>query len=258
MQICDFSSPQNLQQIQSLGFAGIVRYVSDFPSKNITVAEFDEALQLGLTVTLVCEQGQQQALGGASAALHDSFIANQQADAVGYDPAATIYYVAEDPSQVSPNSWPVVEQYFGALTGRPRGAYGGLKLVSHLMSMGLAEKGWVVETWGGVSPYVQLEQLVGANTFGLSIDVDLVLAADYGQHPRPIVTGEEEDEMQIAFDAHGNAVVAARGPDNHLLVFHAGQNTSVTGGWSVTDVTGAIHAVYPSAGNSPAGYTVIG
>ena len=185
IRVCDFSSPQNLSVV-SAHFSGIIRYVSDYSFKNITPAEFDEALRLGMTVTLVCEQGTQPALRGALGGQHDGVIANEQADAVGYDPAATIYYVAEDPSRVAPNSWPVVEEYFRALTGRPRGAYGGLDLVTHLMSLGLATKGWVVETWGGISPFVHLEQLVGGDTYGLAIDVDNVLAADYGQHPRPV------------------------------------------------------------------------
>ena len=64
--------------------------------------------------------------------------------------------------------------------------------------------------------------------------------------------------MQVSFDKNGNAVVAARGPDNHLLVFHAGQNSAVTGGWVCSDVTDAIHAAFPNAGNSPEGYTVVG
>lgn len=183
-QVCDFSSPQNLQVVRQ-HFSGIVRYVSDDAAKNITKAEFDEALSLSLTVTLVCEQGAQPAMRGVPGGSHDWQIANQQADAVGYDPEATIYYVAEDPSRLPGADWATVEEYFRALQGRPRGAYGGLQLVTRLMTLGLATKGWVVSSWGGTSPLVHLEQLVGGPTFGLSIDVDNVLQADYGQHPRP-------------------------------------------------------------------------
>lgn len=187
-QVCDFSSPQNLTQLKNLGFAGIVRYVSDYAPKNITPGEYLQAKQLGLTVTLVCEQGAQPAMRGPAGGVHDGTIANSQADSVGYDPKATIYFVAEDPSELPQSSWATVEQYFVAVnqnSKRPVGAYGSLGLVTHLMTLGLATKGWVVQTWGGTSPQVHLEQLVGANTHGLAIDVDQVLQADYGQDPRP-------------------------------------------------------------------------
>jgi len=184
-QVADFSSPQSLTAIKE-HFSGIIRYVSDFAPKNITPDEFNRARSLGLSVALICEQGRQPALRGAAGGQHDAAIANEQADEVGYDRNATIYYVAEDPNVLPRSSWPIVEDYFRALSGRPRGAYGGLALVTNLMNKGLASKGWVVQTWGGTSPQVHLEQLVEVNTFGLVIDVDNVLQADFGQHPRPV------------------------------------------------------------------------
>jgi Domain of unknown function (DUF1906) len=198
MNVCDFSAPQDLAVIQSKSFAGIIRYVSDDTLKNITAPEFKGAMFRKLTVTLVCEQGNQPAMRGVSGGVHDVAVANKIADAVGYDKAATIYYVAEDPNVLAMSAWPTVVSYFTAVNAsspRPVGGYGGRKLLDHLRSQGLVTKTWAVQTWGGSSPEDALEQLVGANTFGLSIDVDSVLQADYGQHPRPTVVEYEEDSM---------------------------------------------------------------
>ena len=185
-QVCDFSDQGiNLPAVKAVGLTGIISYCSDTLTKNLSKANFDQALSLGLTVNLVCEQGNQPALRGAAGGAHDAQISNDQANVLGYDPTAAIYYVAEDPSTLPAMDWPTVEAYFRALSGRPVGAYGSLKLVTHLINLGLANYGWVVQTWGGTNGQVHLEQLVGANTFGLPIDVDTVLKADYGQMPRP-------------------------------------------------------------------------
>jgi hypothetical protein len=182
VQVCDFLSPQNLSVVAQ-HYAGIVRY-----PKNITTAEFHSALANGLTVTLVQEGGSQPAMRGAAGGQQDAQYANQIADSIGYDPAATIYYVAEDPTTLPGSAWPTVEQYFQAVNAnskRPVGGYGGLGLTTHLQSMGLITKKWCVQTWGGTDANTHLEQLVGVNTFGLAVDADQVLQADYGQHPRP-------------------------------------------------------------------------
>ena len=200
LQVCDTDTPQERSGLEKVRqyFSGIIRYVSDTHAKNITKDEFETALELGLAVALVCEQADQQALRGAQGAQHDARIANAQADAVGYDPDATIYYIAEDPHRLDVARWPTVEEYFRNLSGRPRGAYGGLKLVTHLMDLGLASHGWVVESWGGESPRVHLVQRVNnPDKHGLHIDVDSVVQADFGQHPRPRhvpLEGEPEGE----------------------------------------------------------------
>jgi hypothetical protein len=187
--ICDFSNQSiSIPAIKAAGLVGIMSYTSDYPYKNLSQANFNEAVSLGLTINLVCEQGNQPALRGALGGIHDSIISNQQANALGYDPTAAIYYVAEDPYKLGTSSWPTVETYFRALPWgghRPIGAYGSLPLVTHLINLGLATYGMVVQTWGGTNSQVHLEQMVGANTFGLPIDVDTVLKADYGQMPRP-------------------------------------------------------------------------
>lgn len=194
MQVCDYLSPQDLAHVAQ-HYAGIIRY-----PKNITKDEFDQALSHGLTVTLVQEGGAQPAMKGPSAGVQDAQHANQVADSIGYDRRAAIYFVAEDPTTLPGSAWPTVEAYFRAVcatSARPVGGYGGLRLTTHLQQMGLIGYKWTVQTWGGTDDFTHLEQLVGVDTYGLAVDADQVLKADYGQHPRvgpgpgPAVSGEE-------------------------------------------------------------------
>ena len=178
-QVCDFSGKVDLDEVQK-HFVGIVRYVSDFSPKNITRAEYERAMSLGLTVTLVCEQGNQPALRGRAGGIHDSNIANQQADSLGYPGDATIYYVADDPTPLPSSQWSAVVEYFQALGGRPKGAYGSGPLCAHLLGLGLVAKTWTVSTWGHPAGN-SLVQMVGANTSGLAVDVDEIVQSDYGQ-----------------------------------------------------------------------------
>jgi hypothetical protein len=224
--VCDYLTPQNLAVVKQ-HFAGIIRY-----TKNITAAEFDAALALGLTVTLVFEGAAQQALKGHAQGVADAEAANAAAAAIGYDLRSTIYFVAEDPNVVPQSDWNAIGQYFlgvKSVSQHPVGAYGGLKLTSALESFGLATKKWNVQTWGGIDGSTNLEQLVGANTFGLSVDVDNVFTADYGQHPHPLI----KEPIALNFNIPGNVadVLAAPG-----------------GGAWILSTAGAIYAVHTEPG----------
>jgi hypothetical protein len=255
-QICDSLLPQNLSLVKK-NYVGVMRY-----TKNVTAEEFDATLSEGLTFTLVCEGGSQPALRGTEGGTTDAKFSNQVANEIGYDEAATIYYVAEDPTTLPVALFQTVEEYFRAVNevgGRPVGAYGGLALVMYLITAGLAAKGWVVETWGGTgtSPLICLEQLVGAEIpGGLSVDTDAILQADYGQHPRPthVVPTQQskEDTMQaiyIPFPASGTNFpsgvikVYAASPTNHLLEFTRTPGNATSN--SVIDITDQIGGTEP-------------
>jgi Rv2525c-like, glycoside hydrolase-like domain len=195
MQACDFSSQSiSLPAVKAAGFVGAISYASDYTPKNWTQANWNQALALRLSRLIVCEQGNQPALRGAAGGSHDAAIANAQADALGYSTAATMFYVAEDPSQLPSSAYPTVEAYFQAVNAAGRravGAYGGWNTLNMLHSAGLITKGWMVQTWNQgapdpLPPWIVLVQMVnGVNTHGLPIDVDDILAVDWGQDPRP-------------------------------------------------------------------------
>lgn len=218
MSVCDFSSAvPSFPALKAAGIEGIITYCTRF---NLSAALVTDALNAGLTVTLVMEAGSQPALRGVIGGVYDAATANRAADAAGYDKAAVIYYVAEDPNRLLPSEWPVVDAYFQAVNkvgGRPVGAYGGLLLVEHLISAGLATYGWVVSSWGGSSSMVHLQQEANqappAQFVGL-IDMDTILQADYGHMPRPGVsdvplTPADEPVIQAAIAAEIPAITAA-------------------------------------------------
>lgn len=190
MNICDYSfSRPNPAALKAAGIDGVIRYATGV-GKGISRDEYNILVAAGLTVTLVQEGGNQPALGGFNAGVRDALVANAAGTAVGYPADCTIFYVAEDPARLPDRDWPTVDAYFAGVAsvpGRPVGAYGGLRLVEHLMAAGRASKGWVVESWGGISPSVHLCQTLSGvpPQFRGQIDIDTVLQADYGQHPRP-------------------------------------------------------------------------
>lgn len=193
--VADFSNQAiDLHAVFAAGAAGIISYVSDFEPKNLTQHNYDLARSAGKTVTLVCEQGEQPALTGTAGGVHNAEIANAQADELGYDKSATIYYVAEDPTVLPQSAWGAVEAHFRGIQsvgGRPRGAYGGQALVNHLQALGLVKNGWGVSTWSSSTEGLHLMQQANGPNFGLAIDNNTVLAPDYGQTPQPAPPGEQ-------------------------------------------------------------------
>lgn len=69
--------------VKAAGHAGIIGYVSDFPSKNITKAECTAFIADGLSVTPVWEDGAGNALMGAAKGIADAAAAIRQGKALG-------------------------------------------------------------------------------------------------------------------------------------------------------------------------------
>lgn len=195
MTACDFSDQQiDIAEVIA-HFDGAISYASDDLAKNWTQGNYAAVLAGKKAAGVVCEQGSQPALRGAAGGTHDAQISNAQANALGHDPTATIFYVAEDPNPVPSADWPTVRAYFEAVAaegGRPVGGYGGWATLNMLHAAGLIQKGWMVQTWNSGAPnplpsWIVLMQMVNPpiNTYGLPVDVDNVLQADWGQSPRP-------------------------------------------------------------------------
>lgn len=188
--LVDFSYARpDLAQLKASGVGGILVYTSAFGDMGPTVRA---ALALGLTVNAIMEGPPQPALSDFPGGVARSQRANADVQGwnVGYNGA--IYYVAEDPSRLGLAEWPIVERNFQGINtvpGVPVGAYGGLQLVTHLMNMGLAKYGWVVDNWGGTTSQVHISQElnlpINLAAWTNQVDYDRVLQDDYGQMPRP-------------------------------------------------------------------------
>jgi len=184
-----FARP-DLASLKAAGCQGIARYATG-AGKAVDATEIDRALAVGLEVVIVQEGGNQPALRGYQGGVADARQANSRLDQLGnYPDDCWIYYVAEDPNRLPPSAWPTVDTYFrGVLSvgGRPVGGYGSVDLLNHLETLQLITKKWAVGPWGGhagchLSQYAAPVPPQYVNL----IDANLILAADYGQHPRPL------------------------------------------------------------------------
>jgi hypothetical protein len=196
--VADYSFARpDLAALQAAGCSGIVRYATG-ADKALEAAEVALCAQLGLTLTVVQEGGNQPALRGFDGGVADASADNAALDQVGYGRDCWCYYVGEDPNRLDPSHWPTVADYFrgvGSVAVRPVGGYGSLALLHYLAALNLITKKWPVEFWGGHDATCHLSQYdaprdangnyVLPAEFAGVIDGNHVLQADYGQHPRP-------------------------------------------------------------------------
>lgn len=222
MTSCDFSFDRpDPHALKAAGIDEVIRYATG-AGKGISRDEFNSYIDAGLAVSLVQEGGNQPALGGYNAGRVDAYNANAAADAVGYSRDSWLWYVLEDPNRLPIAAWQnllalpaaqrealiswqwaAVEAYMRgvqSIGGRTAGAYGGLLLLEFVLELGLAVGEWPVRSWGGVSARSHMVQEWGLPPnlaqFANQIDVDTVLIADHGQHPRP-TTGDEVTPADI-------------------------------------------------------------
>ena len=113
--------------IKAAGYSGVMRYLSNDPTKNLTVAEAAGLLAAGLSVGLVWETISARAGQGFAAGAADAATAEAAATALGYPFYAAIFYAVDydaDPAAVAP--------YFAGVNSRaarPVGVYGSARVV---------------------------------------------------------------------------------------------------------------------------------
>lgn len=167
------------------GIAGVIRYVSQEASKNLTPTEAAAYHAAGLTVTAVYEDGTSDYEGGAATGEQHGQVARALLDAIGY-PAARALIVAVD-TDIPASSYALGLEYVtttAAVAGRAAGVYGPDAFVRYCMASGV-RYGMNAAGWSdGAKNAAQIQQgfppyLVG----GVECDPDLASAADYGQWP---------------------------------------------------------------------------
>lgn len=169
--------------IKAHGFAGVMRYISHDPKKDLTAAERDDVRANGMSIGLVFESTANRAAQGREAGAQDAAFANTRADALGYPAECTLWYAVDFDADAA-----AVQPYFDGIAsagGRTHAPYGSEKVISGVTYPG---HGWQTVAWshGAISSRAGLLQ----NGFHGSYDTNQVRVADYGQWK-----AQEADDM---------------------------------------------------------------
>ena len=180
--------------VRDSGFTFIARYVSNPGNpKNLTAGEAAAARKAGVDVVVIFESTASRALGGRGAGAIDGLAARAQAEACGA-PVNSAIYAAVDFDVTNASQLLAVAAYFdgfrGVLGPHPAGGYGELSVIDALLVGKHVTYGWQTGAWSGgkLSRLAHLYQRIGGITVdGVSCDVDVALAPDFGQWGRAVV-----------------------------------------------------------------------
>jgi hypothetical protein len=183
--------------IKAAGHAGVIRYVgTPGRTKNITKSEYEDLTRNDVGVALVYENRAGDANGGFSAGANAARAARADADSIGWPRDRPIYF-AIDSDQVTSLDFQEVSGYLdGAASvlgdGIERtGVYGEYDVIERNVGSH-ARHGWQTVAWSGgrISKKAALYQRLGQiHIGGIQVDVNSILAADWGQH------NAQEDDM---------------------------------------------------------------
>src|ERR1700730_10832853 len=160
---------------KSWGAEGVIRYLSDFVGKTITLHELANYKEAGLSVGLVWENGTTDYLGGAAAGAANGRAAKMQADALAW-PNDRPIYVAID-TELQPSDFGLAHDYvvsFVGASGRPGGPHAQNSFVREWMGGTGMAWGWVAAAWNDGQPnHAPLTQtLEQVNVGGTNCDVN--------------------------------------------------------------------------------------
>ncbi|MEZ0114577.1 hypothetical protein ABH920_008612 [Catenulispora sp. EB89] len=176
----------------SAGYTFAIRYLSNDPTKNLTLAEAQALNAAGIPVVCNWEAATTAALNGYNQGVSDATSAQQQAAACGMPPDRPIYFSLD--WDVQSGDMTAVNAYFdgvASVIGAARaGAYSSYDALGWLLGSGRIQWAWQSESTsysGGrnASPYpgIQLWQ-TGEFTFdGADCDKNEAFTADFGQWP---------------------------------------------------------------------------
>lgn len=207
----------SVAQLQALHATFVSRYVSDFPSKNLTLAEAQSLSAAGIDLLTNWENDVNDWATGRGTAYAQRAAA--QHAACGGPPWAPVYFSVDQ--AVDPNS-AVLHQYFrdiGAVLGVARvGVYGQTSVLRVLRSLGLVRFTWrSMSTFGlpeglGQPGEFDLEQ---TGQFNAQYDRDVANSTNFGQWrigaPAPAVSTPKEIDMILLNGFNGPAVAALSG-----------------------------------------------
>lgn len=144
--------------VKAYGATGVIEYVSDYPSKNVTKAECAAYVAAGLGIAFVWEDTTTDAFAGYDAGYAAGKKAVAQLEALGC-PAGVVVFAACDSNSATPAQ---VAPYFQgwAKAVREGGYLDGIYGNGAICAAGLCTYRWKVETWGSETGVAHLIQQV--------------------------------------------------------------------------------------------------
>lgn len=144
---------------------------------------------------LVWESTAERITAGSAAGLADAQAAITQARACGLTDPVVVYFACD--YDAPETDQPAINAYLDAAAGYLgldcTGLYGGYWPLSRARTAGKAAFWWGTYAWSGTNwdscgwtPHI-MQQTATVNVGGVTVDVDTVNCADYGQWPRPEV-----------------------------------------------------------------------
>lgn len=192
----DFVTQPDIDAMKAAGVTRCVPYVGPrswgWP-KTTTKPQWDALIAAGFEVAPNFETNTHQMEGGFAAGARDGANVQIALAELGLPDTAPCYF--SDDEAVAPQSFHLRAEYMrgvASVCAHERGYYGEGDLIEYLAGQGLIVRGWLSESTsypGSAAPttHTVLWQHYGRHVAGLagSYDVNDVLAADWGQHPRP-------------------------------------------------------------------------
>jgi hypothetical protein len=182
----------DLQCLWNQGVRFIVRYSSRDPSKNLTKAELDQALALGMSVCVVFQEGKTQMERGRAGGETDARDADAFVNGLGLGGIPVYFACDQDWEAASSSAKTAIDAYCDgakSVIGLARmGGYGDDTFCRQQLDRGAITYAWQTYAWseGAWEGRAQLRQVNNnVSVCGGLIDWDEAWASDYGQWPRP-------------------------------------------------------------------------
>ena len=217
----------DLAQAKKDGYVGIIGYLSDSPTKNLTTARIAQARALGMSVNVVWEDGASDFATWTTAQCSAAGAKAQAQKAALGIPAAVPVFAAVD-FDAPMGSYPKIAANiaaFTAATGGHGAVYGPAPLIDYLFTHRVASYGWQAAStsWSAnkVSGNACLVQTVAKTLPKIAGDYDenVVLRSDYGAWyvPKPTPPKPAEPSAHQLHVAHLRVLAAAVAAKKHAL-----------------------------------------
>lgn len=174
----------DVAELKALGATFISRYVSDFPSKNLTLAEAQTLSDAGIDIVTNWEDDVNSWQGGYNRGVQDATRAWHQHKACGGPDGRPVYFSVD--TDCDPNDFRLHEYFRGVgagMTPGQAGVYGSTAVCQALKAAGLVSWTWRTMSTGwrggaGSPDWFNVEQ---TGYFNSTYDRDASITEDFGQ-----------------------------------------------------------------------------